>query len=126
MPPKKTLNLAVPADLLERFNSLCQQYGHNKQKGMVLSAAVLMFLRAEPEVQGRFLQEVATAEIEAGVKRLKNQREHEVGQLRLASDAEAGHAPTSQKKKPKPAKAAKKARKAKRGISRLPELEDFT
>ena len=135
VPPKKTINLAVPADLLEEFNGLCRHYGHGKQKGMVLSAAMLMFLRSEPKTQGRFLQEIATLEIEAGVKRMMERAQsdptpgtHRKPGLHLTGETPpkpAEEKTPRQTKSKKQAKAAKKAGKAKRGIKKLPKLDDF-
>jgi antitoxin component of RelBE/YafQ-DinJ toxin-antitoxin module len=68
MSTKKSVNLAIPEDLLEEFSQVCKKYGHAKQKGMVLSAAMLMFLKADPQEQGRCLEEVAVADIARGVK----------------------------------------------------------
>ena len=129
---KKTINLAVPIDLMDQFNELCRNYGHGKQKGMVLSAAILMFIRSDPQTQGQFLQEIATIEIEAGVKKMM-QRTHHNSDLHLAGTeptnpppTESAHTkPTRQQKPKKQAKAAKRAGKAKRAIKKLPNLDDF-
>ena len=83
-PKKKTINLAVPADLLEQFNEVCGHYGHGKQKGAVLSAAMLMFLRADPESQGRCLEDIVTADIEQGVQAMLERARIEQG-LRIAT-----------------------------------------
>lgn len=134
MATKKTLNLAIPTDLLEQFNEVCKHYGHAKQKGMVLSAAILMFLRANPETQGQHLQEIATAQIDIGVKKMIEQTKTGQG-LRIApsppannnvtTPGEATPDPHTAPKPQRPSKAAKRARKAKRGISKLPKLDDF-
>lgn len=70
---KKTINLAISTDLAERFNSICRQFGHGKQKGMVLGAAILMFLEADPHSQGEYVKRLAVADIESGVRRLQAQ-----------------------------------------------------
>lgn len=70
MSRKKALNLAIPREMLEQFNELCQVYGHGKQKGMVLSAAILMFLRAHPETQGEFLEQVIKADVSSNVEQM--------------------------------------------------------
>ena len=100
MTQKKTLNLSVPAELLDEFYTVCQHYGHAKQKGQVLSAALLMFLRADPAEQGRCLEEVVGAEITSGVEQLLERARKEQG-LRIATreaaeragQAEAAEAP---------------------------------
>lgn len=71
MKPKKTLNLAVPQELHKEFNAACATYGHGKQKGMVLSAAILMFLRATPQQQGAYLHEIMAADIADSVKNMQ-------------------------------------------------------
>lgn len=123
MKPKKTLNLAISQELLEQFNTVCAHYGHGKQKGMVLSAAILMFLRADPRQQGQFLHEVLAADIASGVKKML---EEKVQQAKAAGDS--NHQPKADETKPSqvmPRKAAKKAGKAVRGISKLPNIDDL-
>lgn len=71
MGQKKTINLAIPAELADRFGQICGQYGHGKQKGMVLGAAILMFLEAQPRLQGEYVKRLAVADIESGVERLQ-------------------------------------------------------
>ncbi|HEX7010615.1 MAG TPA: hypothetical protein VF184_11570 [Phycisphaeraceae bacterium] len=117
------MNLAIPEELLAEFNAVCQIYGHGKQKGMVLSAAILMFLRADPQTQGRYLEDVIKADVSAGVARMIERARKEQALLVAAQEAagRAGQIP------PPPArKAAKKAGRSKRGLSRLPELEDLS
>lgn len=70
MERKKPLNLTVPADLAERFEQVCQEFGHGKQKGVVLSAAILMYLAADPEEQGDVLKQVIRNDISEGVTRM--------------------------------------------------------
>jgi hypothetical protein len=133
------LNLAIPADLLDEFNEACKVYGHAKQKGMVLSAAILMFLRSDPAVQGRCLEDVGKAEITGGVQAMIERAKAEQGLAiaareatdvagrieREAADASepvkrSSEAPRRQKK------AAKKQGKSRKGISKLPDLDDLT
>ncbi|MEX1016148.1 MAG: hypothetical protein WD534_11910 [Phycisphaeraceae bacterium] len=64
------MNLTVPAELAERFETICKTYGHGKQKGVVLSAAILMYLGADPQKQGEMLREVIKSDISQGVDRM--------------------------------------------------------
>jgi hypothetical protein len=61
---KKTVNLTVSQDLADAFDGVCGRYGHGKQKGMVLSAAILMFLEASAANQTAFVKRVAVAEVD--------------------------------------------------------------
>ncbi len=61
---KKTINLTVPRDLADAFDGVCGRYGHGKQKGMVLSAAILMFMEASAEQQAAYVKRLAVAEVE--------------------------------------------------------------
>jgi hypothetical protein len=136
MTPKKTINLAVPVPLAQEFDAVCRQYGHGKQKGLVLSAAILMFLRAHPHDQGRCLEDLAKAEIDAAVARMLDRAKKEQS-LRIAARHAAQHAaaigdplaspPSTSQTAPSslPRKAAKKAGQALRKITKLPRLEDF-
>jgi hypothetical protein len=83
MARKKPINLSVPAELLDEFYTVCRHYGHGKQKGQVLSAAMLMFLRADPEEQGRCLEQVVSADITEGVAQMIERARKEQG-LRIA------------------------------------------
>ncbi|MCC7205343.1 MAG: hypothetical protein IT441_09710 [Phycisphaeraceae bacterium] len=105
---KKTLNLAVPAELLADFNRVCALYGHGKQKGMVLSAAVLMFLEAPASDQVNFVRRAAMAEVDAAASRLGI-----VGQAGMPS-SQADVSPASPQRK-----AAKHARPSVHGLDRL-------
>ena len=118
---KKTLNLSVPAELLKEFDAMCGHYGHGKQKGMVLSAAMLMFLRTDPTHQGQCLKEIAVANIESGVARLIDHIRKEQG-LRVALHEAAAGRPDTAVRRTRPAKAAKKAGDAKRSITSLPRI----
>lgn len=129
---KKTLNLAVPEELLGEFNAVCAQYGHAKQKGMVLSAAVLMFLRADPHTQGRFLEEVLKADISEGVQRMIRRAKTEQALTVSMQDAlKRAQAETSDGDRgmtadaPRTKKAAKKAGRARTGVKKLPKLDDL-
>jgi hypothetical protein len=61
---KKTINLTVSPSLVDRFDDVCGRYGHGKQKGMVLSAAILMFLEATAARQAEYVKRVAVSEVE--------------------------------------------------------------
>lgn len=76
---KKTVNLTVPQPLLAPFDAVCARYGHGKQKGMVLSAAILMFLEAEEARQAAFVKRIAVAQID--------------GHLTVAGATQAVHKP---------------------------------
>jgi hypothetical protein len=91
MAQKKPLNLSVPAELLDEFYAVCEHYGHAKQKGQVLSAALLMFLRSDPAEQGRCLEQIVSAEINAGVSQMLDRARKEQG-LRVATREAAEHA----------------------------------
>ena len=128
---KKTLNLAVSQELLDEFNAVCAQYGHAKQKGMVLSAAVLMFLRSDPHTQGRFLEQVLNADISEGVQKMIARAKTEQAlavttreAIRRAGAEEPGTLKLSPAQgKPRVKKAAKKAGKARTGVKKLPKLD---
>lgn len=70
MRSRKTINLAVPTDLAEQFDAVCGVYGHGKQKGLVLAAAILMFLESHPEEQGQAIERVFQADVADGVKQM--------------------------------------------------------
>jgi len=71
---KKTINLAVPADLAAAFDDVSAIYGHGKQKGMVLAAAMQMFLDSEPGEQARYVKRMATEPIDSAAMRLAERR----------------------------------------------------
>jgi len=138
MQRKPTINLAIPETLLNEFNAVCRAYGHNKQKGQVLSAALMMFLEADPRDQGFWVEEVMRADVAQGIEQLLDKVRKQQG-LRVASrDAMESIAAVGPPAKssplppretgPLPAKAAKKRRAAqtpikpiKRGKGRGPE-----
>jgi hypothetical protein len=139
MRTKRTINLAVPADLLDEFNEACRAYGHGKQKGMVLSAAMLMFLKADPRAQGRCLEEVLKADVADGVARMLDRARKEQGLHIAAGDADAragAGSPASGDAASAPArqaaagparrskKAAKKRGKPVSALKKLPQLKD--
>ena len=89
MKPKRTINLTIPQPLLEEFNGVCAQYGHGKQKGLVLSAAILMFIRADPRAQGQCIEELIKAEVAEGVQRMLERVRREQAMRVAAADAAA-------------------------------------
>jgi len=121
---KKTVNLTVPAELLAEFDEVCRHYGHGKQKGMVLSAAILMFLKADPVEQGECLKEVATAQITSGVQAMIHRCRLE--QSQGISKTPQGHARPDEAVQPQPSSlAAKEAGDAIHVITKLPTLDDL-
>lgn len=121
MPRKKTINLAVPVPLLNEFNEVCRHYGHAKQKGLVLSAAVLMFLEADPAEQGRALERILIADVRSGVDALVQRARAE--QAQRVNDRQS-QSDDGQGEMPRLAKAAKKAGESKKSISKLPRLNN--
>lgn len=85
---KQAMNLTVPQPLADAFYAVCDTYGHGKQKGMILSAAILMFLEADPKTQGAYLKAVTGAEIDQGVREMetKSAKPHAIaGRPRMAA-----------------------------------------
>lgn len=128
MASKKTINLAIPVPLLNEFNEVCSHYGHGKQKGMVLSAAILMFLEAHPAEQGRALERILIADVRSGVDALIDKARQEQAR-RLASPSPSDETDTAGKLSPEDnppatAKAAKTARDAKQPLHELPKRSD--
>jgi antitoxin component of RelBE/YafQ-DinJ toxin-antitoxin module len=111
VPPKRTINLTVDEDLLDRFNEACRAYGHSKQKGLVLSAAIRMFLEADPREQGEYLESIFRDDIDRGVATMMEKRRRIEG-----DEAAAGESPSTPAARPK--KAAKKKGRSKRAIKR--------
>lgn len=110
MPRKKTINLAVPVPLLDEFTEVCRHYGHAKQKGLVLSAAILMFLEADPAEQGRALERILIADVRSGVDALVQRAKEE--QARRIKHRQTAAAPDAEPY----AKAAKKAGEARKAF----------
>ena len=118
MPAKKTINLAVPQPLLEEFNEVCAHYGHAKQKGLVLSAAMLMFLEADPAEQGKALERIMIADVRSGVESLIERARTEQArriESRQQSDGSPAEAPAAVD--PARPRAAKKAGEARTGYA---------
>lgn len=118
---KKTINLAVPELLLEQFMAVCSEYGHGKQKGLVLSAAMLMFLKADPVAQGRCIEEIMKADVADGVSRMIEKARREQG-LRIAT-REATTAASSGRQRKKAAK--KRSKQARRAVKKLKSIKDL-
>ena len=119
---KKTLNLTVPAELLAEFDEVCRHYGHAKQKGMVLSAAILMFLKAEPAAQGECLTELATAQIDSGVEAMIRRCRQQQSQ---SLPARAPGRASGGTRADEPRLAAKEAGDSVHVITKLPTLDDL-
>ncbi|MFA9477610.1 hypothetical protein ACERK3_04805 [Phycisphaerales bacterium AB-hyl4] len=120
MPRKKTINLAIPEPLLEEFNEVCRHYGHAKQKGLVLSAAILMFLEADPAEQGESLERILISDVRAGVDSMIHRAKQE--QLERINQRETPAASPAKTPADEPlqlAKAAKKARPGKKAVGRI-------
>lgn len=113
MSRKKTINLAIPESLLGEFNEVCRHYGHAKQKGLVLSAAILLFLEADPSEQGDALERILIADVRDGVdSMIMRAKQEQIERI------ESREAPADS---PRLAKAAKKARPARKPIRRMPQ-----
>lgn len=121
MPRKKTINLAIPVPLLNEFNEVCKHYGHAKQKGLVLSAAILMFLEADPADQGEALERILVADVRSGVDELIERAKTE--QIRrIEARQQQGSQPDDETETYSPLRiAAKRAGDSKRSIKRLPQ-----
>jgi hypothetical protein len=76
MPDKRTINLAVPAELADAFDHACSVYGHGKQKGLILAAAIRMFLDADPTEQGERIRQVFAADVLKGVEAMQLRHAH--------------------------------------------------
>ncbi|MEM1027368.1 MAG: hypothetical protein AAGJ38_04730 [Planctomycetota bacterium] len=122
MQRKPTLNLAIPEALLNEFNAVCRAYGHNKQKGQVLSAALMMFMEADPRDQGRWVEEVVKADVAQGIdqllERVRRQQGLRVAQRDAAKTADSLAFEKDTAEAP-PAKAAKKRRPAQKPVKRV-------
>lgn len=111
---KQAMNLTVPQDLADAFYAVCDEYGHGKQKGMILSAAIWMFLEADPADQGRCIKAVASAEIDEGVQRMiAKLKGGDPRRPRMAAKA-AGRSVHALEELPKPGK-PRRTRKKKKG-----------
>lgn len=128
MPPKKTINLAIPEPLLTEFNDVCKHYGHAKQKGLVLSAAMLMFLEADPEAQGKALERILIADVRSGIEtmiaRARQEQARRVAERDCQETSEASHAPEAAQDDSPLARAARRAGDSRRSVKELPELPE--
>ncbi|MEO0965394.1 MAG: hypothetical protein AAFY08_09760 [Planctomycetota bacterium] len=71
MSDKRTINLAIPADLADEFDRVSAIFGHGKQKGLILAAAIRLFLDTPPERQGELIQAVFADEVSRGVRAMR-------------------------------------------------------
>lgn len=121
MARKKTINLAVPEPLLYEFNEVCAHYGHAKQKGLVLSAAVLMFLEADPVDQGKALERIMIADVRSGVDSLIERARSEQARRIELRQGEAQVPPGQQPTDPGLLRAARKAGESRKSLKDLPD-----
>jgi hypothetical protein len=105
----KTINLAINTQMLEQFEQVTAIHGHGKQKGLVLSAAILMFLEADPRHQQRCVLAVMEQHTHQGMEQLLAEaRAHQAQQVK-ENDAQV-----------RPRLAAKIAPSPRTAIRRLP------
>lgn len=114
-PARPTINLAIDASLLDAFEQVASQYGHGKQKGQVLSAALLMFLEADPREQARCVRAVFESQVDQGMQALLEQARARQTHNVTHRDERTGH-------RHRPRLAAKKATPARKAIRALPTL----
>ena len=76
MARKVTINAFTHPDLAKRFREVVKTY--NNRIGTCLSAAIVLFLTADPETQGQAINEVLQAEVrdevEAMIERIKEEQ----------------------------------------------------
>lgn len=131
---KPTINLAVDAKVLAAFERTAAAYGHGKQKGLVLTAALLHFLEADPRDQARSVEAAMRADLNSGTAALLAEARRRQAYAVAKADAEpkslrlgafetdsdpVGSSPV------KPKRAAKKRGPARSALKRLPRLEDL-
>lgn len=66
MPQKQTLTFRVSPILAKRFREATAEY--YGKTGLSFSAALLLFLEAEPDVQGQYIKRVFDAEVNQEVE----------------------------------------------------------
>lgn len=88
---KRNLNLAIEPAFYDSFHRVALAYGHVKQKGDVLAAALLMFVEADPVTQASYLKRIASARIDDGVTELVE--EAKLNQARAIAARESKPAP---------------------------------
>ena len=125
MPRKKTINLAVPEPLLNEFNEVCAHYGHGKQKGLVLSAAILAFLESDPAEQGKALERIMIADVRSGVEGLVERARAEQAR-RVEKRHQNTDTSSESEAEPNPAlpRAAKKPGRSRKPLKNLPPTPD--
>ncbi len=138
--------------MLRAFERVASAYGHGKQKGLVLSAAMLHFLEADPRDQAACVEAVMRAELDRGVAKLLREVRRRQGYAAALRDTPLGSTPGSisgsladasgggglrlassssssevreTKAGVRPRRAAKKRKAARKGIKRLPTIEDL-
>ena len=131
---KPTINLAVDAKVLAAFERTAAAYGHGKQKGLVLTAALLHFLEADPRDQARSVEAAMRADLNSGTAALLAEARRR--QAYAVAIADGGPTPLRLDANPpiadprvslpeKPKRAAKKRGTARSVLKRLPRLEDL-
>lgn len=86
---KQGVNFSVHRDLADRFREATREY--YGKLGLCFSAALLMFLEADPEVQGQYIKRVFDAETDDEVEAVIEQAKAE--QLKKVKTREDGGKP---------------------------------
>lgn len=134
--------------MLKAFEATAAVYGHGKQKGQVLTAAMLMFLEADPRDQGAAVSAVLEVQTRRGVSAMltKARKRQHARVLTRDADGAAHVTDTNDLRQPldsehplkispppatpratrstRPARAAKKRGSPRKPIKTLPRLED--
>jgi hypothetical protein len=88
MPPKRTLSIRIQPRLEERFRQATKDfYG---KLGLCFSAAIVMFLEADPVTQGEYIKRVFGAETDAEVEAILEAAKAEQ-QRRIKAREHGGH-----------------------------------
>lgn len=66
--PKKKVGIFIHDAVADALDEASGRFAH--RKGLCISAAILMFLESEPEVQRRYVERVAIAELDNSVQGL--------------------------------------------------------
>jgi hypothetical protein len=70
---RKRVSRDVPADIADEFETVGMRYCHAKQQNVVMAAAMLMFLEADPEQQAGKIKEVFSAQVDLTANQLVDQ-----------------------------------------------------
>lgn len=83
MAQKETINVNTHPAIAKQFRELAKNY--DGRIGMCLSAAMVMFMQADPEAQGDFLKRVFEAQIRDEVESLLQKiRDEQIKNLKLS------------------------------------------